>query len=84
MMFFGFLLYDNYSGYCSGTNSYLNSDVKVDSAIFQVIKYYPPQVEVSDCIDGSKKKKIPPDSFIEYFSVDEFKKINPNCCIFYL
>jgi hypothetical protein len=62
----------NYLGFCHGSGRFLTERQKIDAAIGGVIASYPPPLASL----GIK----PPADPIRYASIEEFRRLNPDCC----
>jgi hypothetical protein len=73
----------NYVGYCFEEERYLSREEVIQIAINKVFEsYYSPDVRRYEVKDGKTILVQPNKNHIYYESVDEFLKINPDCCEF--
>lgn len=71
----------SYSGYCFAEGRYLSDAEKVRVAVADVLKKYPPSVELRKHHPDAKiVGYLPPEKPIFYRDVDEFLALNPGCC----
>jgi hypothetical protein len=61
-----------YFGYCHGSGRFLTDREKVDAAIGSAIASYPPTL--------ASLGNYPPENPIRYASIEEFRRLNPDCC----
>lgn len=62
----------NYFGFCHATGRFLTDKEKIDIAIADAISSYPPPL--------ASLGNYPPKDPIPYSSIEEFRRLNPNCC----
>ena len=62
----------NYFGFCHGSGRFLTEREKIDAAIEDAISPYPPPL--------ASLGNYPPKDPIPYASIEEFRRLNPNCC----
>ena len=72
----------NYTGYCMEQQRYLTDQEKITIAVNDLLRSYPPVVDIYKEIDGVRivtDRNIPINP-IQYESTNEFFEINKNCC----
>lgn len=72
----------NYSGYCFKQGRYLSRDEVIYSAVERLLEvHYSPYTRRYSVVDGKRILEQPKEkNRIYYQSVEEFLKLNPNCC----
>jgi hypothetical protein len=68
----------SYTGYCFKEERYLSDQEKIDAVITEALMTYPPVLEERD--DVGRLTLFRPKNWIPYKDVNEFKRLNPNCC----
>lgn len=70
------------SGYCYKQRRFLTNQEKIEIAVKEIIRSYPPVVTANITINNGKSatRWFAPKNFIPYQSSDEFFKINKDCC----
>ena len=80
--YFGYLARLTYTGYCHMEGKYLTDEEKVRASVADVLSHYPPSVVLRKHHPDAKiEGYLPPESPVYYRDVDEFLKLNPNCCV---
>jgi hypothetical protein len=62
----------NYFGFCHDSGRFLTERQKIDAAIEDAISPYSPPL--------ASRGNYPPKDPIPYASIEEFRRLNPNCC----
>jgi hypothetical protein len=62
-----------YFGFCPSRVGFLSDEEKIDSAIRDALYGYPPPL--------ASHRNTPPRDLIPYGSVQEFRRVNPKCCV---
>jgi hypothetical protein len=75
----------NYTGYCHSQGRYLSNEEKIRSAVDFTLNRYPPTIsrKIKVNVDGVTKdteERFAPKNPIKYSNIDEFIKLNPDCC----
>lgn len=76
----------NYLGFCFSGMRFLSDDEKIKVVVEQILTMYPRRDEVVDMVSIVNGKQVrtrvkrDPENPIPYRDIDEFFKLNPNCC----
>lgn len=76
----------NYAGYCFKESRYLTDEEKIELAIRRAIAAGPPAIPMSK-VEIKNGKEVHstireiPKIYDRYDSVDQFRRLNPNCCV---
>lgn len=74
----------SYSGFCFKEKRFLSDEEKINVAVADVLRSYPPNVPYENVVEGGERKKIrtnrPPKFPIPYRDIKEFFDLNPGCC----
>lgn len=72
----------NYAGYCEAESRYLTDEEKINIAITDTLRSYPPPLPKYGS-DGGTRKVVdirPPAEPINYADLEEFLRLNKDCC----
>lgn len=79
--YLGYLARLTYSGYCHAQGKYLTDNEKIRVAVADVLTNYPPSVILrKHHPDAAIEGYLPPENPIFYRDVDDFLRLNPDCC----
>lgn len=72
----------NYSGYCYEQKRYLTDQEKIEIAVREILRFYPPTLTEYGVSQGGENvvRWFSPEKAIPYQSVEDFFKINKECC----